>query len=135
MDLNKISLFNAMKQRMGWSARRQEVLADNIANADTPKYKARDLKAFSFKDTVQRQQNRLNLDVTNASHLGGRRVQVSEFRDLEDRAPFEVSPGGNSVVLEEQMAKINETGVSYKLTTQLYKKHLAMLRTALGTGR
>jgi len=135
MDLGKITLFSAIKQRMGWSVERQSVLAENIANADTPRYKARDLKAFSFKDVVNRQQRQLKLDVSNPSHLSGNPLTSAEFRAREERKPYEVSPGGNSVVLEEQMAKINETGAKYKLATQLYRKNIAMLRSALGAGR
>ena len=48
---------------------------------------------------------------------------------------METSPNGNSVVLEEQMAKMGETGISHRLTTELYKKHLNMIRMAVGGRR
>ena len=47
MDPGKLALFRLAEQRLAWLDRRQEVLAQNIANADTPGYAARDLPAFA----------------------------------------------------------------------------------------
>ena len=46
MDLFQLKLFQRMSERMGWLGARQEVLAQNIANADTPGYRARDIEDF-----------------------------------------------------------------------------------------
>ena len=79
MELDKIALFGLVKKRLAWLAQRQEVLARNIANSDTPGYKPRDLKAFDFRRLVSREVGRVNLDVTNRAHVGGgpRRSGVS----------------------------------------------------------
>jgi len=135
MELDKINLFNVVKKRLAWIGRRQEIIAQNIANADTPNYRAKDLKPFKFEDLVRRQDAGLRMEVTQKSHLGGSRRRASEFVETEDRKPFETTPTGNAVVLEEQMAKMNESGVSHRLTTELYKKHLNMIKVALGRGR
>lgn len=136
MDFNKFTLFGAIKGRMNWLARRQELLSQNIANADTPGYKPHDLKPFSFKDMVQRQQlPPLNMEVTNSEHLGGERKAVSPFREVVDTKPYETAPDGNAVVLEEQMAKVNETAIQHRLTTELYRKNLGLIRIAIGKGR
>lgn len=133
MDLNNMTLFGAVKKRLAWLTQRQEVLSHNIANADTPKYRPKDIEAFSFGDMVRREKRlQLNVERTDASHLEGRRHRVTDFREETERRPWETAPAGNAVILEEQMAKVNETQVAHRLTTQLYKKHLAMLRTALG---
>jgi len=132
MDVEKFSLFSIVKRRMAWLGHRQEVLAQNIANADTPGYKARDIEKFEFKDVLKRENAGLQMAATVKSHMGGQRKRVRDYAEAEDRKPFETSPNGNSVVLEEQMAKMSETSVSYQLTTELYKKHLGMIRMALG---
>jgi len=49
MDLNKIPVFAAITKRMHWLNQRQKVLADNIANSDTPGYAPKDLKEINFK--------------------------------------------------------------------------------------
>jgi len=135
MELDKITLFSVIKKRINWLGQRQEILAQNVANADTPEFRAREIEAFKFRELVRRENTVLNMSATGPNHLPGRRRQVVEFRNEEIRKPFETSPTGNSVVLEEQMAKINESSINHKLTTNLYKKHLNMLRVALGTGR
>lgn len=133
MDLDKMTLFGAVKKRMAWLTQRQEVLSQNIANADTPKYRPKDIEPFSFNDLVRRESRlQLNVDRTNPQHLQGNRRRVTEFREETTHKPWETAPAGNAVVLEEQMAKVNETQIAHKLTTQLYKRHLAMLRTAIG---
>ncbi len=132
MELDKIALFGLVKKRLAWLAQRQEVLARNIANADTPGYKPRDLKPFDFKRLVGREVGRVDLDVTNRAHLGGGRERARDFAEERTRHPYESAPAGNAVILEEQMMKVGETTMSHKLTTELYKKHLNMIRTALG---
>jgi len=135
MDLNKLTLFGLVKGQMGWLARRQEVLAQNIANADTPKYKPRDLKPFSFKEMVKSQQTHLNAVTTSPMHMAGAQRMTSPFADEENRTPYETSPDGNAVVLEEQMGKIGETQMQYQLTNELYRKHIGMIKIAIGKGR
>ena len=132
MELKGITLFQAVKKRMDWLAQRQEVLSQNIANADSPKYQARDLKPYNFKDLLRREGNQLNMAVSGNGHLPGRRKRIIDFSAATERKPFETSPSGNSVVLEEQMAKVGETGANYKLASNLYRKHIGMLRMALG---
>lgn len=126
-----MSLFGAIKGRLGWLSQRQEVLAQNIANADTPRYRASDLKPFQFKEILRQEKIQLNMNVTDASHQPGRRKRIRDFAEQKERQPFETSPTGNSVVLEEQMAKVNETHTKHKLVTQLYKKHLSMISAAV----
>jgi flagellar basal-body rod protein FlgB len=136
MEFGSIPLFELVKKRLAWLGQRHEIVSQNIANADTPKFQARDIKAFDFKE-VLRQEARppLNMQTTAASHLPGVRKRVADFGETVVRKPYETSIDGNSVVLEEQMAKQNETAVSHRLTTELYKKHLGMIKIALGKGR
>jgi flagellar basal-body rod protein FlgB len=135
MELDKIALFGLVKKRLAWLAQRQEVLARNIANADTPGYKPRDLKSFDFKRLLSREVGQVDLDVTNQAHVGGGPKPTAGFAEEKTRHPYESAPAGNAVILEEQMMKVGETTMSHKLTTELYKKHLNMIRTALGRGQ
>lgn len=135
MELGDTTLFAAVKKRLSWLTQRQEVLAQNIANANTPDYRASDLKPFEFKDILRQEKIQLNMNVTEAGHMGGRRKRIRDFAEAEERKPFETTPTGNSVVLEEQMAKVNETHAKHSLVTQLYKKHLKMITTAVAGPR
>ena len=109
MDLSQITLFALSKKRMDWLNQRQEVLSQNIANADTPGFRAKDLKKFKFKELIRRESMQLNMDVKNSNHLGGRRKRIKDFASEKSRKPYETMPGGNAVVIEEQMHKVGET--------------------------
>ncbi len=132
MDLSKTALFGAVKARLQWLTQRQSVLAQNIANADTPKYKARDLKPLDFNGMIERQIQPLRMKVTSAKHLKGEVRNVGEFAVGKEKKPYETSPAGNSVILEEQMNKINETAISNKIMNDLYRKNIDMIKIAIG---
>ena len=55
MDISGIPLFAMLRQRLGYLGERQRVIAQNVANADTPGYAPRDLKAFAFSAQLQSQ--------------------------------------------------------------------------------
>ncbi len=135
MELGDSTLFSVIKKRLAWLTRRQEVLGQNIANSDTPDYKPRDLKPFNFKELLRRKAHQVNMAMTNKGHLPGRNRRDSDFSTAVDRKPYETAPSGNAVILEEQMAKVNQTAISHRLTTELYNKHLDMMKIALGKGR
>lgn len=126
-----MTLFAAMKKRMAWLTQRQQVIAHNIANADTPGFKANDLRAFNFTELVRRESMQINMVRTGDKHLGGQRRAIRDFDERQTRRPYETAPAGNSVILEEQMMKINETATQHKLMNELYKKHLGLLRIAI----
>lgn len=132
MDAAQPELFGAIKQRLRWLGQRQEVLARNIANADTPGYRPHDLRPFSFSKMLDEPRQAVTMTATDSGHLSGRRREQADLATRAERAPYETAPAGNAVVLEEQMAKVNETAVSHSLATGLYRKHLSMLNTATG---
>jgi len=135
MDLNNMTLFSLMKGKLKWLSQRQEVLAQNVANSDTPGYRPHDLKEFSFKEMVKARQGKINMETTDPHHMSGRRQRIGVAREIQDSRNYETSPDGNAVVLEEQMAKIAETQIQHKVITELYRKQVSMIKTALGKNR
>jgi len=131
MDFSKLALFSAMSKRMNWLSERQQVLAQNIANADTPGYGAQDLKEPQFGELLRGAGGRLAMVTTSSAHLGGAN---SAKPVMERSADSEKKASGNSVVLEDQMIKVSKTAMDFQLTTNLYRKHLGMIKTALGRG-
>ena len=132
MDFTTLPLFQAVKKRLSWLGQRQEVLSQNIANADTPGYRARDLKTYDFREIVRREVQQINMTVTSPNQMSGQRKRLRDFTEAETKIPYETRPDGNSVVLEEQMVKIGEAGLKHHLTTELYRKHMSLFRLALG---
>lgn len=136
MELTNVPMFGIIRQRMTYLNQRQEVLAQNIANADTPEYRAQDLKAFKVDGRSPGTANafRVNMSVTDPQHIAGQRSGSGDFKQTDVRRPYETSPDGNAVVLEEQMVKMNENGIDHRLVTELYRKHLRMFQTVTRRG-
>lgn len=133
MDLKGLKIFAMMQERMRWLARRQEVVAQNIANADTPKFRPKDLKELDFARHMRPHTPEPVLRLTNAAHIAAGN-RPDPIKAEPDRDTYEISPTGNAVVIEEQMMKVAETQANYRLAANLYQKHLGMLREALGRG-
>ena len=131
MDLRKIPVFAAITQRMTWLVQRQKVLAQNVANSDTPGFRPKDLKEVSFADMVGTGR-RLKMNATSGKHINPRTGTGVEFRAEVQQETYGISPTGNAVVVEEQMLKVAETRIDYEVMATLYKKHIEMIRTALG---
>lgn len=135
MDLNSLPLFAMMNKRMGWLTRRQEVLAQNIANSDTPGYQPSDLTRQNFRDMLRTSSSTgIDLRTTSGAHIDVSR-RTSQFRNSRAKEVYETAPDGNSVVVEEQLMKVSETEGSYRLVTNLYSKHVKMIKIALGKDR
>lgn len=130
MDFGGTPLLSEFKSRLAWLGQRQQVLAQNIANADTPGFRPRDIEPF--RDLLGREARPLALGVTSPRHLATADRRAGPFAERATRQGYETAPAGNGVVLEEQVAKVNETNIAHRLTTQLYKKYLGMVRIATG---
>ena len=128
-----MKLFQMVGERMRWLNDRQRVLAQNVANADTPGYNAKDLPEPDFRRLLGNSAAQLKLAGGDAGHLtGGAAGDRLGGRALDK--PGDRTVSGNSVVLEDEMMKVAETAANYELMTNLYAKHLGMIRTALGRG-
>ena len=121
MNSASIDVFALAEKRLEWTGQRQAVLAQNIANANTPGYAARDVKPFSEVLAARAQP-------TAASGP----ALTTAARSVADRTVAERSLSGNAVILDEQMEKVAETDNSNQLAMNLYKKYQSMFRTALG---
>ena len=127
-----ISFLAALKTGMRWHQARQRVLAENIANANTVGYQARDLAPPSFQSMVQMTGFRptITTAVTDSRHLASAGQADSDFV-AEPAAGYEVTPDGNGVTLEEQMMKLTANQLDYQAVTTLYARGLGLIRTAL----
>lgn len=133
MAASDLPLVAMLKTRMHWHQTRQKVLAENVANADTPRFKPMDLKTPSIGPSGTAAATALSVERTDSRHL----VSVSA-RGGEDEAKarrFETTPSGNAVNLEDEMLKVAQNQADFQLAASLYQKSLQMLRIAAGKGR
>ena len=141
MELTDLPMFGLMRRRLDWLNQRQQVIAQNVANADTPKYSSHDLKDFDFRAELRRNGKKnagptpVNMTVTDPKHIARAAGKgTGDFKVSQDRRPYETAPDGNQVVLEEQMVRMNETQADHGTMTQLYRKHMAMLKSVVRSG-
>jgi flagellar basal-body rod protein FlgB len=129
MTVSNIPLFSMLKTRMHWHQERQRILAENVSNADTPRFQPRDLTPPNF-DPRRPAVAELGLARTSSAHMtgaaGGTRFQ------LERNGGFEARPSGNAVSLEDEMMKVANNQMDYQAATSLYTRGLGMLKTAIG---
>ena len=133
MEFGKLPLFSMLSERLTWLGKRQQVLAHNIANADTPGFRAQDVKKPDFKAMLRGggPGSAAGLSATHVKHMGAPLGSSPTHKVVEDKAT-EVSLSGNSVGLEEQVLKVTKTAMDHQLTINLYRKHIAMIKIALG---
>ncbi len=137
MEMDSLSLISALKTKMQWHQARQQILAQNVANADTPDYKAKDLQKPDFSRMtadVARSSNSSNIQVatTNKSHISVSRPSTSSNFDSMSAEQFGITPEGNEVVLEEEMMKVTSNQLDYQTATSLYSKTIGLFKIALG---
>ena len=129
MAVTDIPLVAMLKTRLHWHQTRQKLLAENVANADTPGFKPQDLRAPGSSPgggaapavAVAR---------TDKGHLTLAPARAGE--DAVQARRFDTTPSGNAVNLEDEMLKVAQNQADYQLAASLYQKSLAMLRTAVG---
>lgn len=132
MALQDLPLFSALKTKMVWHQERQNLLAQNVANAETPGYKGRDLVQFDFASALKNQSSAsVVTTATNQQHFSVGSQGADGFGPRSVGA-FEITPEGNAVVLEDEMMKVAENQMEYQTATSLYTRSLRLMRTALG---
>lgn len=126
------SAFDLMAARMDYLKQRHAVIAQNVANADSPDYKAKDLVDFNKAVQGATGVRPVHMALTNQKHISVDGKGGADFAEDSKSASYETLPSGNNVVLEEQMMKVAEISSDYQLITNLYKRSQNLVRTALG---
>lgn len=126
MNLSDIGLLSLAEKRLAWTDQRQTLLAENIANADTPGWAPREVQ--SFASLLSGAQQAMMPAQTAPGHLAG--IPPAVLAAAQQRS--ERAPDGNGVKLDEQLAKVADTGSIHDLTSNLYMKYLGFFKTAIG---
>lgn len=135
MDFSKITLFSMMKTKMGYLSERQDVLAQNIANIDTPGYSPKDVKKPEFESMLIHEADRLAMRMTSSGHMNTATSTQEDkhFDTVKIRKTYEMNPTKNRVVVEEQMMQAAENKMEYEKVTSLYKKMANLFKIATGS--
>ncbi|GJD45274.1 hypothetical protein AFCDBAGC_3145 [Methylobacterium cerastii] len=132
MAVTDMPLLGMLRTKMQWHQARQKLLAENVANADMPGFRPRDLAQPSFdRATGLAASTGSGMTLTNAGHIaasGDAGVGADPRRVTE----FEIRPSGNGVNLEDEMMKSGDNQSDYQLAASMYQKSLDVLKIAIG---
>ena len=128
MSSSVSGLFDLLTQKMSYLTQKQAVLAENVANADTPKYKQLELKPFSFGDALKQASD--TMAATDPRHIlpatmAGANAQTVKSKDTEEL------PSGNTVDIERQMMEVSKTSVDYQTMTSIYHKMIGLIKISV----
>jgi flagellar basal-body rod protein FlgB len=130
MDFGQLPLFRLIARRMDFLNSRQQLLAQNIANTDTPGFVPKDLKQQTFGQLVTAGVSALDVAKTDPAHIAlkkdGQRFEVRTVASTDGTL------SGNGVELQKEMMKVAETSMEYQLASNVYKKQLNLFRLVLG---
>jgi len=115
---------------------RQQVLASNIANADTPYYKARD---FDFKEAYAAARKgqgdgALRLATTHARHLAPAKGAAGAV-PLAYRTEHQSAVDGNTVDMDKERGQIADNGLQYQILAQMLSDRFSGLRQAIASNQ
>lgn len=138
MAIVDLPILGMLRGKMQWHQARQTLIAENVANADMPGFRPRDLADFepagggarALRPPGEAVVGRDGLARTDSAHIGtAASEQNSEAKRFKG---FEIRPSGNGVNLEEEMMKAGENQGDYQLAASLYQKSLETLKIAIG---
>lgn len=131
MTLETMGYFKSINARMSWLNQRQRVLAENVANANTPGFRAKDVEEPNFQDLLRRSVAPVALATTSGKHLQGGGQSGKVTFKVHDAPDAVEDKSGNSVNLEGEMMKVAKTTADHELMSNLYRKGIDLMRVAI----
>ena len=132
MPITDIPVLSVLRTRMQWHQERQRVLSENVANADTPGFRPKELVEPDTAVSRFSSSAKAGLTLTDPAHIP---LSASSSAGEETKKnDYETRPSGNAVSLEDEMMKVAQNQMDYQAVTSLYTKSLGLLKTAIGHG-
>ena len=122
MDPTDVGLFQLAERRLAWADARQRLLAQNVANANTPGWQTRDLTPFGSA------LGNVAMTQTSGAHL---QSPISMQHERTER-PRARSPDQNTVSIEDMLSRVADTAAMQELTLNIHKRYASMFRLAYG---
>jgi flagellar basal-body rod protein FlgB len=124
--VSDVYLYKLAAQRIGYLSTRQSLIASNVANANTPSFKAQDLKPFA----ATLEETALTMSVTNPAHITPTAQEIDAPRPSDEDAT-DANVSGNSVDMESEMVKLGEVSRDYSEATGIQKIFHQMFNQAI----
>ena len=131
MNPADLNVLDTLRQVLGFHNARQRMIAENVANANTPGFTPSDISQSQFERVLAGQsQASQGLRTSDPRHFGGGRSGTGASYQAERTPDSETTANGNSVVIEEQMVRANENRMRFETALSLYQKSLNLIRMA-----
>ncbi len=135
----KSSINELLHSYLELTSARHQVLSENVANLNTPGYKANEVEMPANINKLAGKQAGIHrsvfLRLTSSKHMIGRKVANSKFRVKQAEDSFEVKPNQNNVSLFQQMSKISQNQSEYNKALTAYQGINSLVPTILGIGK
>jgi flagellar basal-body rod protein FlgB len=125
----QLSPINFYEQVLSLRAQRQQLLASNIANADTPNYKAVDIDFNSAMQAALQQVNPAELKLTSSNHLPN--LGTRGTADIKERASKQNNLDGNTVDMDIERAQFTENALQYEAAITLINNHFKNIASVI----
>jgi len=126
---HSVSLFNLAASQAEWLSAQQKIIAGNVANANTPGFKAREIVPFA---SLLDGPNALSMMRTQTAHMDVT-YHPLEAQQIKQDSSIETTHSGNTVVLEQEMLRGSENAREMSLNTAIVKSfHQMMMATIQG---
>ncbi len=110
-------------------AQRNEVIAQNIANNDTPGYRALEVDFESTLRRAMQEDGKLPLKNTRENHMQGTETDFTRFIQISQKSGGTLRADGNNVDIDQELASQTETGLRYQAISQVVSKKLNLLKS------
>jgi len=128
--------FPLLEKTMDLRSLKHNVTVSNIANKDTPNYKAFDLIVEEELEKVMGSEKELGLKRTRGGHLPGRTIGGSAVKlGIDNTSELSLKRDGNTVNIDKEMAKLSENNLMYNALAQIVSKKFQGLKTVIQGGK
>ncbi len=128
--------FNTIERAMDLRSTKHNVVMSNIANMDTPNYKAFDVVIEEEMEKTKSATHGTHVKKTHQDHLNGRNGAAGEVRPtLENTKQMTLRKDGNTVDLDREMSKLSENNLMYDVLAQIISKKFQGLKDAIKGGQ
>ena len=121
-----MDIFAVVSNHIDWLGQRQAITAANIANSDTPNFKAKDIQPFH----LQMQDLQISLQQTQAGHMQDQSVMTTGY-EIRDQHNSDSTHSGNDVVIEKEMLNVGETSRQFTFDTAIAKIFHRMMMSSV----
>lgn len=128
------SMFDSLISSLNVLSANHNVIAGNVANVDTPGYRAKEMK-FKEAFTAVLTKSRMNMAQKDERHLAGSAMQSSPYSFVSDQINNAMRNDGNNVNIDKEMVALSQNGLQFEVVSQMLSNKFNLLKYAISEGR